>query len=98
MIELELWRINMVAARLSEVTEDKLWKEGQIEADECDHGREFAGQFRIEATGNFWPPIVKATHERHHHSAHHDVVKMSDDEIGVVHVNIDRERGEKQPC
>src|SRR5207249_11068246 len=97
MIYLELRRIDVVAARLTKVTEDKLWEEGQIESDECDHGCEFACQFRIQAPRNFWPPIVKASHERHHHAAHHDVVKMSDDEICVVHVNIDRERGEKQP-
>ena len=95
MKDLELRRINMVPARLPQITEDKLRKKGQIESDESDHGGKFAGKFRIQTPGNFWPPIVKAAHERHHHSAHHDVMKMCDHEVGVMHVNIHCQRREK---
>ena len=40
-----------------------------------------------------WMPA----HVRHHHAADHDVVEVGDDEIGVGHVHVDRERREEQP-
>ena len=39
---------------------------------------------------------MQPAHERRHHSADHDVMEMRDDEIGVGHMHIDGERGEKQ--
>ena len=40
---------------------------------------------------------MEAAEVRHHHAANHDVVEMRDDEIRVVHVDIDRQRREEQP-
>ena len=40
---------------------------------------------------------MQPAHERHHHPADHDVMKMRDDEIGVRDVHIHRERGEEKP-
>ena len=39
---------------------------------------------------------MQSAHERHHHAADHDVMEMRDDEVGVVHVDIDGERRQKQ--
>ena len=85
----------MIPARHSQVTKNELRKKCQVKSGERDHRRQFAGEFRIQPPGDFRPPIVQAAHERHDHSAHHDVMKMCDDKIAVVHVNIDSERREK---
>src|SRR4029077_16969193 len=59
--------------------------------------REAGPAIVIKASGNFRPPEVNASEISHDRAADHDVVKMRDDEVGVVQVNIGRERGEKEP-
>ena len=39
---------------------------------------------------------MDAAEIRHHHAADHDVVKVRDDEIGVVDVDVDGDRGEEK--
>src|SRR5438477_12882495 len=94
--QLKLRRIGVVTPWHSEITQNELRKECEIEPDESDHGGEFAGELRIQAPGNFRQPIMQAAHEGHHHSADHDVMKMRDDEVTIMDVNIDRECGEKK--
>ncbi len=39
---------------------------------------------------------MEAAHVRHDRAADHDVMEMGDDEIGVVDVHVDAQRGEEQ--
>ena len=39
---------------------------------------------------------MDAAEVSHYRAAHHDEMKMSDDEVGVVDVYIDGQRGEKE--
>ena len=41
---------------------------------------EFLG---IHSASDFWPPIVQPAHKGGDHAAHHHVMEMRDDEIGV---------------
>src|SRR5213075_1950218 len=86
----------MVTARLAQIAENELREKGQIESNERDHGGKFASEFRIQPPGDFGPPIMKTAHEAHDHSAYHDVMEMRDHEVGIMHVNVDSERGYKQ--
>ena len=55
-----------------------------------------AGQLGINPAGDLGPPEMERGEVGHDHAADHDVVEMGDDEIGVVKVNVDRERGEHE--
>ena len=46
--------------------------------------------------GDFRPPVMQAAHERGHHSTNHDVMKMSDHEIGVGDMHVQAKRSQKQ--
>ena len=39
---------------------------------------------------------MQSAHERRHHPADHDVMKMRDDKISAMHMHIHRERREKK--
>src|SRR5205085_9868873 len=86
---LKLGRISMISPRHSQVPEQELREEGEIEPDKGNHGREFSPEFGIQASGNLGPPVMKAAHESHHHASDHDVVEMSDDEICVMDMHVD---------
>ena len=43
--------------------------------------------------GNLWPPEMHAAEISHDRAANHDVVKVGDHEISVVHVHVDAQRG-----
>src|SRR5207249_8015683 len=96
MEDLELRRINVITARLTEVTKNKQREERQIKSEKCRQRRQFSPNFRIQTAGDLRPPIMQPAHEPSDHSADHDVMEVGDDEISVVHVNIHRERGEKK--
>ena len=46
----------------------------------------------IHLAGHLRPPEVQAAQERHDRAAHHDVVEVRDDEVGVVQVDVDAHR------
>ena len=48
-----------------------------------------AHAFGIHPPGHLRPPEMHAAEIRHHHAADHDVMKMGDHEIGIVHVHVD---------
>ncbi len=43
----------------------------------------------VHAAGHLRPPVVQAAEERDHRAAHHHVVEVGDDEVGVVQVDVD---------
>ena len=48
--------IGVIAPRHSQVTQDKLRKEGQVEPGEDEHDAELGRPFRVHAPGHFGPP------------------------------------------
>ncbi len=86
----------MIAAGHAEIAQHELRKEGQVEANEQDECGDPRQPLRILATSDLRPPEVQATEIAHDRSAHHDVVEVGDDEIGVVDVHVDAEAAEEQ--
>src|SRR5207247_502453 len=75
---LELRRICVISPRHSEIAENKLWEEREVESDENHQRRESRPAFRIELSADLRPPEVNAAEIRHHHASNHDVVEMGD--------------------
>ena len=73
-----------VAARHAHVTQNELREEREIESDKDDKSRKLGPSFRVETPGYFGPPEMHPAEVAHHGAADHDVVKMGNDEIGVV--------------
>src|SRR4051794_18472772 len=86
----------MIAARHSQITQNELREEREVESNVSHERSELAEFFRIHSPCDFRPPIVQPAHERRHHPANHDVMKMRDDEVGIGDVNIEAKRGEKK--
>ena len=86
----------MIPARHSHKAGNKLRQERQVESDEDHECTESSPAFRIHSTANLRPPVVKSSKISHQRAAHHDVVEVSNYEIGITQVNVDRERSQKQ--
>src|SRR5271154_616493 len=86
----------MIAARHSQVAENKLREECEVETYEQNYGRNARQKFRIHSAGDLGPPEVQSAHVAHHRAADHDVVKMGDHEVGVVQMNVQPQASEKQ--
>src|ERR1051326_647840 len=93
---LELRRVRVITTRHAEVTGDELRQKRQVEADENYQRTETAPAFGIQASGDLGPPVMQTAEVSHQSAANHDVVEVSDDEVSVAQVHVDRERGEKQ--
>src|SRR5262249_38094258 len=87
--DLEFVRVGVVAARHAQVPEDELGEEGQVKADENDQRPQFGPAFRVHAPAHFRPPVMNPAEVGNHRAAHHEVVEMGDDEVGVGDVDID---------
>src|SRR6478735_12820702 len=96
MEDLKLGRISMVAPGHAQIAEKELRKEGQVKPDEGNDRRHLTQELGIKPPGNLRPPVMHPAHESHHHSSHHDVMKMSHDKVGIGHMHIDRQRCEKK--
>ncbi len=81
-----------VAARHSQVAQNELREERQVESDEHDQRGQTAQPFGIHAAGNLRPPEMHAAQIAHDRAAHHDVVEVGDHEIGVGDVHVDAQR------
>src|SRR5882672_6491530 len=93
---LKFRRIAGVAARHAQIAENELREEREIEAKEKSNRSDAGQKFRIQLAGNLWPPVVQTADVTHHRSANHDVVKVGDDEISIVEMNVQAETGEKE--
>src|SRR5439155_1891511 len=92
-VDLKLRRIDVVSPRHTEVAQDVLREEGQIEAEEDRQGGQLGPAFGIEPSGDLRPPEVQSAHVGHHHPADHDVTEMRDHQLDKIHVDVER-----QPC
>src|SRR6267378_1559881 len=93
---LKFRRIAGVASRHAQIAENKLREEREIEAQEKSDRSDARQKFRIQLTGDLGPPIVQTADVTHHRAANHDVVKVGDDEISVVKMNVQAETGEEE--
>src|SRR5882762_7684150 len=93
---LKFRRIAGVAARHAQIAENELREEREIEAQEKSDRSDAGQKFRIQLAGNLGPPVVQTADITHHRSANHDVVKVGDDEISIVEVNVQAETGEEE--
>ena len=82
----------MRASRHAEIAKDKLRKESKVEADEDDARRDAGPDLRIKAAGDFGPPVMEAAQIPHDSATDHDVMKVGNDEVGIGHVHVDRQR------
>ena len=86
----------MISPRHSEVTQDKLREERQVESDEQNNGGDARQEFRIQTSRNLRPPEVDTTQIPHDCATHHDVVEVRHDEVGVMQVDIEAQASEEQ--
>src|SRR6267378_532210 len=93
---LKFRRIAGVAPGHAQVTKNKLREKSEVEAQEKSDGRNAGQKFRIQLAGNLGPPVVQSADVTHHRAANHDVVKVGDDEISIVEMNIQAETGEEE--
>ena len=94
---LELRRVDVVAARHAQIAEDELRDERQVEPDETMMRRHLGPDVGVHAAGDLRPPVVQAGEVAHDRAADHDVVEVRDDEVGVVEVDVEAERGQEEP-
>ena len=53
--------------------------------------------FGIEPAGNFRPPEMQSADVSHDRATDHDVVEVSDHEVGVVYMNVDAKAARNKP-
>src|SRR5581483_4122569 len=94
---LELRSVCVISPRHPQIPKNELREKGQMETYEDDQRREPAPQFRIHPAGNLGPPEMQASDIGHNHSAHHDVVEVSDHKVCIVNVNIQSQSSQEQP-
>src|ERR1700761_1754360 len=95
---MKLLGVEGVSAWHAHVPEQKLRKEREVEADKDDDRCEACRELGIEPSGHLGPPVMEGCEVGHNHSAHHDVVEVGDDEVGVVEMDVDGKRSEHKPC
>ena len=71
-----------------------LGEEGDVEAHEQDPELPFPESLVEQTAEHLRPPVEEAGEDREHHAAEERVVEVGDDEVAVVHLPVDRERGE----
>src|SRR5580704_6824898 len=93
---LELRRIVVIAARHAEIAKNELWKESQVKAKEQEDRGYARQKLWIKFSSDLRPPEMQSADIAHHRAAHHDVVEMRHDEVGVVDMNVEAEAGQEQ--
>ena len=51
----------------------------------------------VHAAGHLRPPVVQPAEEGDHRAAHHHVMEVGDDEVGIVQVDVDASAPRKMP-
>src|SRR5690606_17298511 len=62
----------------------------EVEADEDQPEGELAEGLGRHAAGHVGHPVIHRSHHRKHHAADQHVVNVSHDEVGVVHLPVER--------
>src|SRR5690554_7857905 len=87
----------MIAPWHAEIAEQKLGEKRQVKPQKHRPCRYLPEKLRIKPSGHLRPPKMKPAHQRADHSADHNIVEMSDYEVGIVNVDIDGECRDKEP-
>src|SRR5580698_9837617 len=93
---MKLFSIGRITPRHPQIAKNELREEGQIESHENDQRRKLRPCLRIQPASDLWKPEMDTAQVCHHHSAHHHVMKVSDDEVGIRNVDIDGHGGEEK--
>src|ERR1051326_7821860 len=75
---LKFRRVRRITPWGTQVTQNELREEGQVESDKHYESCELGPALGIQATCDFGKPEVDPAKVRHHHSADHDVMEMRD--------------------
>ena len=89
--------VGVDAARHPEQAEHVLREERQVEADEDEPEVQLPEPLVERAPEHLRPPVVEAAEDPEDRAAEEHVVQVRDDEVGVGHLPVDRERGEEDP-
>src|SRR5659263_126007 len=96
-LDLELREVLRVAARHPADPDDEHREEGDVEADEDQRPCE-AGDLLVQhLPRHLREPVVEPREEPHHRAAHHRVVEVGHDEVGVVKLHVGGQGPEKRP-
>src|SRR5580704_15077466 len=77
---LELRRIRVIAPRHSQIPQNELRQECQVEPDKRSHRSELRERLRIHPARHLRPPEMNPRQKRHQHPTHHHEVEVRDDE------------------
>ena len=88
----------MIAPGHSQVTENELREEGQVESDEGDQRSQLGPALRIRPASHLGPPEMQSSYIGHHHATDHYVMEMSNHKVGVVNMDISAKRCQEQTC
>ena len=92
MVHLVLGRIIKITPRHTLKAENEHAEIKNVEADKQIEPADLGIFFRIHPAGDFGKPVVQARQDGKARSAEHHVMKMADDKVGAVKVQVGRER------
>src|SRR5207245_955265 len=90
---LEFGQIIEVAARHAVCAQNKLREKRHVEAREDKEERNRSKKVVGHFAEHFREPIIDSAHDRHQCSADHYIVKVRDNKIGIVEVDVDADNG-----
>ena len=85
------------AARKADNTEDMHGEKGSVEKEKGEKEMQLAPTFVHHPSEHLWKPKIDGAKDTHRRSREQHIVKVSDDEIGVVDKNINRCCGHENP-
>src|SRR6056297_1335935 len=94
MERLKLVDIVVVTPRHTLCSHNELGQEGHVKANENDATGNFSPEFIVHFTKHFWPPVVNSGKKRHYHTAHHYIMEVGNNVVGIMQVNIYNKRAE----
>ena len=89
-------RVIVMTHAASAAAEDELWEESEIESREHDQACQLSHAVNDHPPGDLGPPVVQSGHEGHQRATEHRVMKVGDNEIGAVQLDIGGQRAEEE--
>ena len=75
-----------------------LGSEAEVEADEGEQEMNATQVFIKHSTGKFWIPVVDGAEDNKYGSSIDNVVKMTHNEVSIVHVDVEGNLGKGYAC
>src|ERR1700716_3554749 len=89
---LELRRICVIPPGHSQIPQNELRQERQVESEKSCHSGKLRQRLRIHPARHLRPPEMNTRQKRHQHPTHHHKVEVSDDEIRLRQMNVHPKR------